>query len=63
MYLSLLLAHLLHRYRIHATLVIPADIWPCGFLVIIPFGPSSIVRPVNHSWSPAIDKKVIDIRG
>lgn len=61
MYLFLLLSHLLHRYWVYATLMIPADVWPCDFLIIISFAPSSIAHPVNGTWTPAIDKKVINI--
>ena len=62
MYLFLLISHLLHRYGIHATLMIPADIWPCGFLHFIPLAPSRTVCPIDRTWAPAIDKQVIDIR-
>lgn len=62
MYLFLLISHLLHRYGIYATLMIPADIWPCGFLHIILLAPSRTVCLIDRTWAPAINKQVIDIR-
>lgn len=62
MYLFLLISHLLHRYGIDATLMIPAEIWPCDFLRIIPLTPSRTVCSIDRRRAPAIDKQVIDVR-
>lgn len=40
--------------------MIPADIWPCGFFAIISLAPSTIARPVDSAWTPAINIKIIN---